>query len=72
MTRDQLLQQIGKKVTYYRKLAGLSQTELALRLDKDRQNVNRIEKGGINISVSALAEVAKELDIPLKALFDFE
>ncbi len=50
MTKDTLLKKIGKNVTRLRELAGLSQSELALLCDKDKQSLNRLEKGRINPS----------------------
>lgn len=55
-----------------RERAGLSQTELALRCDKDRQSINRLENGRINPSAYYLSEIAKELKVPVKDLLDFE
>lgn len=72
MTKDIFLKKLGKNVAQLRENAGLSQTELALRCDKDRQSLNRLEKGRINPSAYYLAEIAKELGVPVKKLFDFE
>jgi transcriptional regulator with XRE-family HTH domain len=51
---------------------GLSQTELALRCDKDRQNISRLEKGSLNPFAYFLHEIAKELKVPVKNLLDFD
>lgn len=72
MTKDIFLKKLGKNIAQLRENAGLSQTELALRCDKDRQSLNRLEKGRINPSAYYLAEIAKELEVPVKKLFDFE
>lgn len=72
MTKDVFLKKLGKNVAQLRENAGLSQTELALRCDKDRQSLNRLEKGRINPSAYYLAEIANELGVPVKKLFDFE
>jgi putative transcriptional regulator len=72
MTKETLLKKIGKNVTRLREKAGLSQTELALRCDKDKQSLNRLEKGRINPSVYYLNQIAAELNITLKELLDFE
>jgi transcriptional regulator with XRE-family HTH domain len=63
---------IGKNIAALRKEAGLSQTELALRIDKDRQWLNYIEKGNSNPTVKTLYLIALELNIELKELLDFE
>lgn len=72
MTKDVFLKKLGKHIAKLREEAGLSQTELALRCDKDRQSLNRLEKGRINPSAYYLSEIAAELKVPLKKMFDFE
>ncbi len=72
MTKEIFLKKLGKNVARLREEAGLSQTELALRCDKDRQSLNRLEKGRINPSVFYLNQLAEELKIPVKDLLDFE
>ena len=63
---------LGKHIATIRKDAGLSQTELALRIDKDRQWVNYLEKGKGNPTIKTLYLIAAELKVPLKDLLDFE
>jgi putative transcriptional regulator len=72
MRKDIFLTKLGANIARLREKAGLSQTELALRCDKDRQSLNRLEKGRINPSAFYLLEIAVELKVPLKDLFDFE
>lgn len=72
MRKDIFLTKLGKNIARLREKAGLSQTELALRCDKDRQSLNRLEKGRINPSAFYLLEIAAELHVPVKDLFDFE
>lgn len=71
MTKEVFLKKLGKNITRLREKAGLSQTELALRCDKDRQSLNRLEKGKINPSAYYLSEIATELNTPPKTLLDF-
>jgi transcriptional regulator with XRE-family HTH domain len=63
---------IGKNIATLRKVAGLSQTELALRIDKDRQWMNYLEKGNGNPTIKTLFLIATELNVELKELLDFE
>lgn len=72
MTKDAFLKKLGARVEQLRKKAGLSQTEFALRCDKDRQNINRFEKGRINPTAFYLLEIAEGLNVSLKELFDFD
>jgi len=72
MTKDTFLKKLGKNIARLREEAGLSQTDLALRCDKDKQSLNRLEKGRINPSAFYLSEIAAELNIPLSELFIFK
>jgi putative transcriptional regulator len=72
MTREVFLKKLGKRIALLREEAGLSQTELALRCDKDRQSFNRMEKGRTNPTSYTMYLIAKELDIPLSRLFEFD
>lgn len=62
---------LGKHIAKIRKDAGLTQAQLALKIDKDKQWMNYIEKGDGNPTVKTLYLIATELDIPFKDLFDF-
>ncbi len=72
MTKEVFQKKLGKNIARLREKAGLSQTELALRCDKDRQSLNRLEKGRINPSAYYLSQLAEELQVPTKDLLDFE
>jgi putative transcriptional regulator len=72
MTKEAFLKKLGKNIARLREKAGLSQTDLALRCDKDKQSLNRLEKGRINPSAFYLSEIAAELKVPLRDLLDFE
>lgn len=71
MTKEIFLKKLGTNIARLREKAGLNQTELALRCDKDRQSLNRIEKGRTNPTAYFLSQLAAELKIPVKELFDF-
>ncbi|MBI5857261.1 MAG: helix-turn-helix transcriptional regulator [Sphingobacteriales bacterium] len=72
MTKDIFLKKLGKNIARLRENVGLSQTELALRCDKDRQSLNRLEKGRINPSAYYLHQIAEELKTSTGNLLDFE
>lgn len=72
MNKDVFLKKLGKNIAQLREKSGISQTELALCCDKDRQSLNRLEKGRINPSIYYLLEICIELKVPLKELLDFE
>jgi len=63
---------LGKKIREARKLKGLSQQALANQSNLELSQINRIELGIINTSVSHIASICDALEIPPKQLFDFE
>ena len=66
---DTFLIEIGKKVRYFRLKQGLTQTDLAFKCnDKDYSQINRLELGKINFSVSYLKLIANALNINIKDL----
>jgi transcriptional regulator with XRE-family HTH domain len=61
---DDFLKQVGNKVRSLRQQKGLTQMELAFACnDKDYSQINRIELGKVNFSVSYLALLAKVLEV---------
>jgi putative transcriptional regulator len=71
MNKSLFLKKLGDNISRIRQEKGLSQSELALRCDKDRQSLNRLEKGKINPSIFYLLEIATELDVELRELVYF-
>lgn len=72
MTKEAFLKKLGQHVVQLREEAGLSQTELAHRCDKDRQNINKLEKGKFNPTAFYLSQIAAGLEVSVKDLFDFD
>jgi len=63
---------IGDLLRKIRKEKGLSQMELAERVDLSYQQIQKYEKGISNLSVSRLADIAKALGVPISAFFPSE
>jgi len=65
---------IGLKTSYYRKVAGISQAELAQRMGVGTSFIGQIEAPNIAkpISMDTLFRLAKALDIPPMKLLDFD
>lgn len=63
---------IGINISYYRKLKGLSQTELAEKVGISRTHLSNIEAIGMptSISLELLIQIAQELDISPAYLLD--
>ena len=64
-TQKQLAQRaaFGKRVRESRKLAGLSQEELAHRADLDRSYVGQVERGERNISLDNIYRIAETFGV---------
>ena len=59
---DRFLKEIGDKVRAYRLGQGITQMDLAFKCgDKDYSQINRVELGKVNFSVSYLRLIAEAL-----------
>ena len=66
---DVFLKALGGKIRQIRLKNGLTQTELAFKCnDKDYSQINRVELGKVNFSVSYLSLISKALDVKVKDL----
>lgn len=59
---------IGKLIQEARQTRGLTQAQLAKSLDTSQSAINRIEKGGQNISLEMLARISEVLSIEIVSL----
>ena len=76
MMRDRYAQhykEIGLKIAYYRKLKGLSQLQLAEKIDVSRTHLSNIEAPNkpTSISLDLLFRISEVLEIETKAFFEF-
>ena len=62
---------LGQKIREARQAKGLSQQALANVSNLELSQINRIELGIINTSVSHIAAISEALEIEPKELFDF-
>lgn len=65
---DSTLEVLGNKFRSARVAKELSQAQLAYKIGKDQQSINRLEKGKINPSYLYLLEVCKGLELTLSEL----
>ena len=65
------LKNLGKRIADLRETKGLNQSQLASECDKDRQSINRLEKGNVNPSAFYLYQISEALSVPVKDLLDF-
>ena len=61
---------VGEQIVIFRKLKGLTQTELAEMVGKDRQYLYKIEKGKVTPNIVTLSIIASALKISLSELFE--
>jgi transcriptional regulator with XRE-family HTH domain len=66
--QDKTLKAFGAAVRRTRKLAGVSQEELALKCEIDRSYMGAIERGEQNCGLLHLARIAKALDMKIAEL----
>ena len=66
--------QIGLKISYYRKLRGLTQEELAERVGRTPAFIGHIEAPNIikAVSLDTLFDIADVLDVPAWRFLTFE
>ena len=67
-----IYKEIGRKVSFYRNLRGLSQEELAAKIDISTSHLAKIEAPNTNISFSLdmLLLIAEGLDVDVAAFFN--
>ncbi|MFT3908273.1 MAG: helix-turn-helix transcriptional regulator [Ferruginibacter sp.] len=66
---DHFLKEIGEKIRDLRLKQGLTQMDLAFKCnDKDYSQINRVELGKVNFSVSYLSLIAAALEVKPKEL----
>ena len=63
---------IGDIIRNLRKEKGLTQTQLAQLVGKDRQYLYKIEKGRVIPNIVTISALAIALEIPLQVFFDIE
>jgi transcriptional regulator with XRE-family HTH domain len=64
--KQAFLKKLGERIVAIRETKGITQTELAERCDKDKQSINRLEKGNVNPSVYYLKQVTEALGVSLE------
>lgn len=72
--REQEYKMIGLNIAYYRKLAGLSQLQLAEKIGISRTHMSNIEAPNMptSISLETLMDIADALDVTASTLLIFK
>ncbi|NEN75014.1 helix-turn-helix transcriptional regulator [Pelistega sp. NLN82] len=58
-TKQEISKKIGQSIAKHRKAIGMTQSELAERLDLSLDAMSRLERGNISLSVARLLELAE-------------
>lgn len=71
LSESELYQTIGANIKYYRKRAGLTQIQLAEKLQISISYLSKIEASGCSksLSISVLNHIANTLDVDIKEFF---
>lgn len=72
MTYNDLDAKIGERIRSQRKRIGLTQKELAARLDIVFQQLQKHENGTSRVPASRLYEIARALNTPISHFFDVD
>ena len=66
--------QLGLKIAYYRKLRGLTQEQLAERIERTPAFIGHVEAPNINkaVSLDTLFDISRALDVPVYKFLIFE
>lgn len=73
MEKQQLdnYKQLGLNIAYYRKAKGLSQIQLAEKINISRTHMSRIETADCAVSLDVIFNICDVLEIKPNKLFDF-
>ncbi len=61
---------LGLNIAYYRKLCGLTQEQLAEKLDLDRTTISKIELSTVGVSLDVIFEMSEVFGIAPEKLFE--
>ena len=64
-----VLTQLGMRIRYLRKQKGMSQLDLALEAEVNKNYISDLERGSRNPSILILEKISKALGVSLEILF---
>lgn len=66
------LNKLGNNVRKYRIEKGFTQLDLGVQMDNYAEQIGRIERGELNVTICTLKNIATALDISLSELLFFD
>ena len=71
---DLKYRQLGLKIAYYRKLRGLTQEQLAEKIEKSAAFIGHVEAPNVDkaVSMDTLFDISEALNVPVHKLLMFE
>lgn len=66
------LKALGLHLKKLREQKGLSQLDLGVKMDNYAEQISRIERGQINVTICTLKNIADSLEMSLRDLLDFQ
>ena len=72
MQEKELLAKIGERIVLLRTAKGMTQQEMAAKLDYEKSNMSRLESGRLNPRIATLYKVAQVLEVSLTDLLSVE
>lgn len=70
ITAAQFKEKLGNRILKLRRNLGLTQEQVAHRMNKDKQFINRYEVDGANPTAYVLKKLAKALEVSVDELLD--
>ena len=69
---ENIIYEVGNNIKTIRKSKGLTQAQLAEKINVDSKYISRLETGSSIASLSTILKLANVLDVETKVLFTFE
>ena len=67
---NEIINQIGKKIKEIRKKTGLTQAELAEKINVDPKYVSRLETGSSVASITTIIKISQALNVEISDIFE--
>ncbi len=65
------LKKLGLHIRKLRLQRGLTQSDIGIDMDNYAEQVGRIERGQLNVTICTLKKIAESLEVSLSELLDF-